>query len=129
MSNVLRINIKSSYDFRNISTSSPRPYVSPEENETGTRLETYCCAKQKNTRITWLMNTISSHLHRFSNKRPRWMGGAYWKGALIRGWRLLNFFFSTGCVCGGGRLLVGALKRGWALNRGFTVMKLKLKRC
>ena len=78
--------------------------------------ETYCCAKHKIYTHNFAPNTISSHLHRFSNKRPPWMGGAYWKGALIRGRRLLNFFFSRG-----GRLLEGALKRGWALNRGFTV--------
>ena len=57
------------------------------------------------------MNTISSQLQRFATKRPPWVG------ALIRGRRLLNFSFSRG----GGRLLEGALKRGWALNRGFTV--------
>ena len=77
--------------------------------------ETYCFAKHKIHAFNFAhMNTISSHLHRFSNKRPPWMGGggAYWKGALIRGRRLLNFFLFQG---GGAKKRVGAY-------RGFTVM-------
>ena len=54
----------------------------------------------KYTHIFAHMNTIPSHLQRFSNKRPPWVG------AINRG---RHIFFQ------------GALKRGWALNRGFTV--------
>ena len=61
------------------------------------------------------MNTISSHLQRFSNKHPLGRGGGgggrLLEGTIIRGRRLLNFLF----------LLKGALKRGCALIRGFTV--------
>ena len=45
--------------------------------------ETYCFAKHKIHAFNFAhMNTISSHLHRFSNKRPPWMGGG---GRLLEG--------------------------------------------
>ena len=73
--------------------------------------ETCCCAKHiKYTHNFAHMNTVSSHLHRFSKKRPLWWWGATYRGALIE-----LFLFQGG-------LLEGALKRGWALNRGFTVV-------
>ena len=79
----------------------------------------------KYTHIFAHMNTISSHLQRFSNKRPHWARALIGGGRYIEGGAYKTFSFPGG---GGGRLKEGALKRGWALNRGFTVRKI-YKRC
>ena len=63
---------------------------------------------------------IKHKQNRFYRRFPIYnvWGGAYWRG------RLINFSFPGG---GGGLLEGGALKRGRALIRGFTVQDLKSK--